>query len=287
MSSPALKTSPSEVEIDHLGLIAGEGKFPFLIARAARSRSVPVTAIGVQGVTSPELEAEVDEMRWVKFGEFDQMIQHFHDSGISKAVMAGRIKHSSIFQLAQLDSRGRKLISKLVNKKADTVLSLVAQELESESIEVLDSTMFVQSCMPPPGLLTPRVPPSKEVQQDIDFATEHANGIAAMDIGQTVIVKSQTVVAVEAMEGTDKAIERAGQIAGEGTVVVKVGKPLQDKRFDVPVLGLRTIQKMGEAKSAALAFPGHKALFFDREESVELAQSHGITIIAFDAPSSP
>ncbi|MCH8333308.1 hypothetical protein IIC65_05195 [Candidatus Sumerlaeota bacterium] len=127
MSSPALKTSPSEVEIDHLGLIAGEGKFPFLIARAARSRSVPVTAIGVHGVTSPELEAEVDEMRWVKFGEFDQMIQHFHDSGISKAVMAGRIKHSSIFQLAQLDSRGRKLISKLVNKKADTVLSLVAQ----------------------------------------------------------------------------------------------------------------------------------------------------------------
>lgn len=271
---------PPNIEVDHLGLLAGEGDFPKLIARAARSRSVPVTAIGVENVTSPDLESEVTSMLWVKFGQFDRVIRLFQSHGISKTILAGRVKHSSIFELAKIDRRGMKMMARLANKKADSLLGVLIQEFEQEKIEVLDSTIFLRGCMPPPGLLTPAVPPSDEIREDIAFGIDLARRIAGMDIGQTVIVKSKTVVAVEAMEGTNGAIERGGEVAGDNIVVVKVSKPEQDKRFDIPVVGRVTIEKMVQAKAAALAFPGNEILFFDQEETVELAAANNICILA-------
>jgi len=265
-------------QIDRLGLIAGEGAFPLLIARAARDFAVPVTAFGLRGVTPPELESEVNNMHWLEMGQFDRLIRLFHEDGISKTIMAGRIKHTSIFQLVKIDRRGLKLMARMLNKKANSVLGVFTSELESENIQVLDSTLFLKNCMPPKGLLTRRRP-SKEIERDIQFGFDLAKQIAGLDVGQTVVVKGQTVVAVEAMEGTDATIERAGEIAGKGIVVVKVSKPQQDRRFDVPVLGLTTIKKLARARGAALAFSGDETLFFDQREAIALAEENKITIV--------
>ena len=278
MTSPALQQKSPEIKIDHLGLIAGEGSFPLLVARAARKRSIPVTAAGLTGLTSPALEAEVTQMHWLKLSEFYQMIRLFQANGISKTIMAGRVKHSSIFQADQIGSAGAGL-NRLEDKKADSVLGFVAQELAKSNIEVLDQSLFLADYMPAAGLLTPGRPPTKEIEEDIAFGMTQAKGLAGMDIGQTVVVKGKTVVAAEAMEGTNAAITRGGQVAGEGTVVVKVSKPNQDKRFDIPVLGPRTIERMAQAKAAALGFEGGEVLFFDQAEAVALAEKNGITII--------
>ncbi len=282
MSSSALQAAlphPDLGEITKLGLIAGEGAFPFLVARAARDFSIPVTAFGVRGITSSDLEAEVETIHWMEIGQFGRLIRTCHAEGISNAVMCGRVKHSSIFQLTRIDGRGLKMLAKMVNKKANSILGVVTQELERENIHVLDSTLFLRSFMPGKGLLTSLRPPNSDVRKDIEFGHELAKQIAGLDVGQTVVVKGLSVVAVEAMEGTDAAILRGGQIAGPGVVVVKVSKPQQDKRFDVPVFGITTIQKMIEVKAAALAFSADETLFFDQAEAVDLAQSHKITLI--------
>lgn len=283
MSNPALSKTEEPNPLDsikHIGLLAGEGRFPFLIAQAARDRDVRVTAFALKNVTPENLEEVVDEIHWLELGHFQHLIELFHEHDIHKIVMAGRVRHSSIFQLRKIDIRGIKLLGKMANKKADSILKTVTDEFARENVEVLDSTLFLRSLMPPPGILTTSTPPGTEVKIDIDFGYQLAKEIAGMDIGQTVVVKSQTVVAVEAMEGTDGAIERAGKVAGEGTVVVKVSKPMQDKRFDVPVIGLRTIRKMIEARSAALAFTGGETLFFDQAEAIALAEENGISIVA-------
>jgi DUF1009 family protein len=267
--------------MSHLGLIAGEGQFPFLLARAAREHKIAVTAIGIRGVTPPDLSSEVDAMHWVEFGQFNRVIEICHATGIAKAIMAGRIKHNSIFQLTKIDKRGLKLLTRATSRKADALLGAITDELARENIQILDSTLFLHDCMPPAGLYTPSVPPGREVREDVEFARPLANAIAGLDVGQTVVVKQKTIVAVEAMEGTDATILRAGQIGGEGCVVVKVSKPRQDKRFDVPVIGLTTIQKMIQARCAALAFPGGQALFFDHEEACRLATEHGICLYAW------
>jgi hypothetical protein len=251
-----------------------------MVARAARGRRVPVTAIGIRGVTSPELEPEVDSMLWVKFGQFDDVIQKLHRAGVSRLILAGRVKHNSIFQLARMDARGRRLIARVATRKADSILGAVTQEFASENIEVLDSTIFLRGCMPGPGTLTPGVEISQKVREDISFGLEHAREIARLDIGQTVVVKDRSVVAVEAMEGTDRTIERAGEIAGAGIVAVKAPKPNQDPRFDVPVLGRTTVEKLVTARAAALAFPAGQILFLDQTEALERAALHGIAIVA-------
>jgi UDP-2,3-diacylglucosamine hydrolase len=279
-AQPAPLPDSAEASIDHLGLVAGEGDFPLLVARAARSRAIPVTAIGVLGVTSPELETHVSVMHWVKFGQFDRAIRLLQSGGVRKLIMVGRVKHSDVFKLTSIDMRGLKLLGRLANKKADTILGVIAQELAKEDLEVIDSTLFLRDCMPPPGLLTPNVPPSREIMRDIEFGIEHAKSLAGLDIGQSIVVKSQTVVAVEAMEGTDATILRAGEVAGDGIVLCKVAKPRQDKRFDVPVLGLTTVRKIAQAGGAAIAFPGREVLFFDLEAAVAEAEANRICILA-------
>lgn len=272
----------SASDLRHLGLIAGEGQFPFLLARAAHDRNIRVTAIGINGTTSPELAHEVDMMYWVDFGQFNRLIELCHQAGFHKAMMAGRIKHQSIFQLAtKIDMRGIKLLAKASSRKADALLGAITDELARENIEILDSTLLMRKCMPPAGLLTPGVPPSAGVMEDIHFGRPIATAVAGIDIGQTIVVKQKAVIAVEAMEGTNEAILRAGELAGRGCVVIKVSKPRQDKRFDVPVVGLTTVEKMIRAGCAALAIPGGEALFFEREEACALAAEHGITIFAW------
>lgn len=278
---PLSEPIPPAPALDHIGLIAGEGRFPFLLAQSAHERNITVTAIGIRGVTPPELAAAVDAMHWVEFGQFNRLIEILHRCGISKAVMAGRVKHRNIFQLSRIDRRGLKLLASLPSRKADTLLGAITSELARENIEILDSTMLLRECMPPRGLLTPTCPVTREISDDIEFGRPVAIGVAGMDIGQTIVVKQQTIVAVEAMEGTNEAIIRAGRTAGPGCVVIKVSKPRQDRRFDVPVIGLTTIRKMVQAECAALAIPGGEALFFEQEEACALAAQHGICIQAW------
>lgn len=280
-TAPAFDTCSSS-DLRHLGLIAGEGQFPFLLAKAARDRNISVTAIGINGTTSPDLAQEVDEMHWVEFGQFNKLIELCHQAGIHKAMMAGRIKHHSIFQLAtKIDMRGIKLLAKASSKRADALLGLITDELARENIEILDSTLLMRKCMPPSGLLTPSVPASSRVMDDIHFGHPIAHAVAGHDIGQTIVVKEKAIIAVEAMEGTDATILRAGEIAGPGCVVIKVSKPRQDKRFDVPVVGITTVEKLIRARCSALALPGGEALFFEREQACALAAEHGITIYAW------
>ncbi|MCL5271571.1 MAG: UDP-2,3-diacylglucosamine diphosphatase LpxI [bacterium] len=281
MHSPAIQQQHSTPPLGHIGLIAGEGRFPILLAQAARDRNIRVTAIGVRGITSPDLAREVTAIHWVEFGQFNRMIEICHEAGIRQTIMAGRIKHNSIFQLTRIDRRGIKLLARASSRKADTLLRAITEELARERIEVLDSTLLMKECMPPAGLLTPACAPSEAVMDDINFGRPLATALAGLDIGQTLVVKHKSVVAVEAMEGTDQTIQRAGEIAGEGCVVVKVSRPRQDRRFDVPVLGLTTVRKIIQVKGAALAFPGGETLFFDREEASALATEHGVTLYAW------
>lgn len=281
MQSLPLSSTRPALELEHIGLIAGEGKYPFLLARAARDRRISVTAIGVRGITPPELADEVAAMHWVEFGQLGRMIDLCHQSGVDKVIMAGRIQHRSIFQLSRIDRRGLKILASLPSKKADSLLGALTNELAREKIEVLDSTMLLHECMPAAGLQTPGCPPCDSILGDIAFGKPIACQVAGLDIGQTIIVKQGTIVAVEAMEGTDKTILRAGAIAGEGCVVIKVSKPRQDRRFDVPVVGMTTIRKLIEARCAGLAIPGGETLFFDREEACSEAERHGICIYAW------
>jgi DUF1009 family protein len=281
MSTITLTQPETLAALTHIGLIAGEGKFPFLLAKAARDRNIAVTAVGIKDITSPQLIDHVASMHWIDFGKFSQIIDIFHGQGVEKAIMAGRIKHRSIFHLAKMDRRSLKLLATLPTKRADDLLSAVTGEFARENIEILDSTILMRECMPGSGLLTPRCPVSREVMADIKFGRPFAERLAGMDIGQTLVVKSQSIVAVEAMEGTDAAILRAGDVAGEGCVVIKVAKPRQDRRFDVPVAGLTTVRKMIQARCAALAIPGGQALFFEQAEACALAADHGIAIYAW------
>lgn len=265
--------------MDTIGLISGNGNFPILCATEAKKRGVRVVAVGIRGETEPALEGMVDRFYWINLGELTKLIRFLKKEGVTKALMVGQIKHVSIFKQLTLDLKALGLLMKLKNKKADTLLGGVVQVLEEEGISILPSTTFLSHLLPSKGILT-RTQPTKAIKKDITFGTEIAKGIAGLDIGQTVVVKNRSVVAVEAMEGTDETIRRGGIIGGRGTVVVKVSKPQQDVRFDVPVVGLKTIQTMAEAGAHALALDAAKTLFFDQEKALPMADKHEICIIA-------
>jgi len=238
-----------------------------------------MVAIGIKGETDPILEGLVERFYWLNLGELTKLIRYFKAEGINKALMVGQIKHVNIFKHLSLDFRAISLLMKLKNKKADTLLGGIVKTLESEGIKILPSTAYLSHFLPSQGIMTQKAP-TKAILNDISFGTEIAKSIAGLDIGQTVVVKNKSVIAVEAMEGTDETIIRGGTIGGKGTVVIKVSKPQQDIRFDVPVIGLKTIQTMAEAKSSALAIDANKTLFFDQEEVLAIANKLGICIIA-------
>ena len=262
-----------------IGLIAGNGTFPIAFAQAAKQKGIQVIAVAHEGETSPELAQWVDGIFWIKVGQLGKLISIFKEQGVSDVIMAGGIKKTHLFSGALPDLRGMALLAKMVYKKDDFILRGVAAELESEGITVRESTLYLDSIIAAPGVLTKRKP-SKAEQQDIDFGWQMAKEIGKLDIGQTVLVKGQAVLAVEAIEGTDEAIRRGGSLCKQGAVVVKVCKPQQDLRFDLPAIGTQTIKTMAEVKASCLAIEAGKTIIIEREAVIADADKAGIAIVA-------
>jgi len=277
-----------------LGLIAGNGRFPFLLLDAARAQGLAVTVAAIREETDPEINqrAAADpciSVHWLSLGELSRLIEIFHKEGVQKAVMAGQVKHKQIFSSIRPDWRLAKLLLNLRTRNTDMLLGAVAKVLGDEGIELISSTAFLEPLLAEAGVLTPRAPDEDE-RRNIEYGLGVARAVAAFDIGQTVVVAAQACVAVEAMEGTDAAIERAGalmQNIGEGDAstlarrltIVKVAKPNQDMRFDVPVIGIRTIEAMIAAGASCLSVEAGRTLLFDREALLERAGAAGIAII--------
>ncbi len=288
-----------------LGLIAGNGRFPFLLLDAARAQGFAVTVAAIREETDPEINhrAAADEritVTWLSLGELSRLIEVFHKEGVSLAVMAGQVKHKQIFSSIRPDWRLAKLLLNLRTRNTDMLLGAVAKVLADEGIELISSTAFLEPLLAQEGVLTKRAPDEEE-RKNIDYGMGVARAVAGFDIGQTVVVAAQACVAVEAMEGTDAAIARAGQLmkslneeAEEGAAkgqststtleryltVVKVAKPNQDMRFDVPVIGMRTIETMVEAGATCLSVEAGRTLLFDREALLKRADEAGIAIVA-------
>jgi DUF1009 family protein len=267
------------------GLIAGNGRFPFLVLEGARSQGIDMAVIAIKEEADPQLAQQARRVHWVSLGELSKTIDLLHQEGVGQAVMAGQVKHNKIFSSIRPDWKLAKLLFALPRKNTDSLIGAVAKVLEEEGIHLVDSTLFLKPLVPDAGVLTRRSPNDHEAA-DIAYGLGLARHIAGMDIGQTVVISDQACVAVEAMEGTDETIARAARIAsGKPLVVVKVSKPKQDMRFDVPVVGLPTIQTMKAAGATALAVDAQRTLFFDRTTLITAADEAGIAIQA--VPPAP
>ena len=274
-------TSPVETTASNWGLIAGSGEFPFLVLEGARSRGIEMAVIAIREEASPALERAAKRLHWVSLGELGRAIELLHQEGVKRAVMAGQVKHNKIFSSIRPDWRLAKLLFSLNTKNTDALIGAIARVLEDEGIELVNSTAFLGPLLPLAGVLTKRAPDAEE-SADIRYGRQIAQQIAGLDLGQTVVVRDRACVAIEAMEGTDETIERAGRIAGgKRLIVVKVSKPKQDMRFDVPVVGKRTIEMMKVANATALAIDAGRTLLFEREALVQAADEAGIAIQAF------
>jgi UDP-2,3-diacylglucosamine hydrolase len=267
------------------GLIAGNGRFPFLVLEGARSQGIEMAVIALKEEASPELERAAKRLHWVSLGELSKAISLMHQEGVKHVVMAGQVKHNKIFSAIRPDWKLAKLLFSLPRKNTDSLIGAVAKVFEDEGIQLVDSTLFLKPLLPEAGVLTRRAPNEHE-SADVAYGLGVARQIAAMDIGQTVVISDHACVAVEAMEGTDEAIARAARFAqGKPLVVVKVSKPKQDMRFDVPVVGLPTVEAMTKAGATALAIDAGRTLLFDREALIEAANAGGIAIEAVTAES--
>jgi len=264
---------------DKIGLIAGNGRFPFLVAKEIKKRGLDVVAIGLKEETDPALEKSVDKIIWLSLGEFQKLISSLKNEGIKSVIMAGQVKHSQLFANLKLDLRAVGLLAKLINKKTDTILGAVAKEFEKEGITLLPSHEYLKDLLPKKGLLT-GAKPTKEEQADIEFGVKIAKTIAGLDIGQTVVVKNGAVLAVESIEGTNECIKRAAFYGGENSVVVKVAKPNQDFRFDLPVIGPDTVKTLTENKARILAIESGATLMIDKDDLFEAAKQSRVSIIA-------
>ncbi len=276
-----------------LGLIAGNGRFPFLLLDAARAQGLAVTVAAIREETDAEIDrrAAADpaiSVHWLSLGELSRLIEVFHKEGVTKAVMAGQVKHKQIFSSIRPDWRLAKLLLNLRTRNTDMLLGAVAKVLGDEGIELISSTAFLEPLLAGEGALTDRAPDEEE-RKDIEYGLGVARAVAEFDIGQTVVVAALACVAVEAMEGTDAAIERAGALMrsleddastlARRLTVVKVAKPNQDMRFDVPVIGVRTIETMIRAGATCLSVEAGRTLLFDREALLERAAAAGIAIV--------
>jgi DUF1009 family protein len=265
-----------------IGLIAGNGTFPFLVLRGARSLGHDVTVVAIQEEAFRDLEQAAREAgadyHWVSLGQLGKCIKILKQAGAAQAVMAGQVKHVKIFSGIIPDLTLLSVIARLPARNTDALISAVADVMRDAGIELLDSTAFLQPLLAQPGVLTDRMPDEQE-HEDFQFGYRLADAIAALDIGQTIAVKQRAVVAVEAMDGTDEVIGRAGRLAGPGVRVIKVAKPNQDMRFDVPVIGVATIQAMRVAGASALSIDAGRTLVLDGEHVFKSANEGGITIV--------
>jgi len=260
-----------------IGLVAGQGQFPHLFAKEARTRGYEVITIGIKRYTDDSLAKETRHFYWVKLGELTRLINIFKKEGVREAVLAGRIPQKVVLRDLSLDRLAFKLYRKLKDKQPQALLGAIVEEVERHGIKLLDSATFLSSFLPEKGILTKRRPTTDE-KVDIDYGAGIARDIARLDIGQTVVIKNKAVLAIEAIEGTDEAIRRAGKFSQKGLVIVKVARPNQDMRFDIPVVGLNTIKVMKEVGASALAIEAKKTLLFDKEELLSLANASSIAV---------
>lgn len=265
--------------MDSIGLIAGSGNFPLLVANSARRKGLKVIAVAHKGETMPELASIVDEITWIGLGQFGHLLSAFKSKGVDHVLMAGAITKANMFNNFRPDLKGLALIGKLLIFHDDDILRAVARELEKEGINVVSSTSYLPELLAPPGCLTKRKP-NKEESEDVEFGWMVAKELGRLDIGHCVVVRRRTVLAVEAIEGTDKTILRGGAIAKEKAVIVKVSKPNQDFRFDLPAVGLKTIKVMSTVNASVLAIEEGKTLIFDKEDMIKMANINGIAIVS-------
>ena len=264
-----------------LGIIAGGGQFPLLVAEAARRHGRQVVMVAHRGESLPEVEAAADHCLWVKLGQLGKMVAFLKKEGVEQAVFAGTITKTRIFRDIWPDLKALQLWHKIDIRQDDAILRAIAALLAEEGIEVVASTLYLQELLFPKGILS-RKRPDPDQRRDIDFGWQMARRVGALDIGQCVVVRDRAVLAVEAIEGTDAAIRRGGGLAGEKAVVVKVKKPNQDFRFDLPAIGRQTIATMSEVKAAVLAVEAEQALLFDRTEMVAAADRAGLVVVGIE-----
>ena len=267
---------------ERLGLIAGNGTFPFLVLRAARQLGHDVTIVAIEGEASPGLEALAGQLggtlTWISLGQLGKCIKTFQAAGVTRAVMAGQVKHVKLFGGVLPDLTLMKVLTRLRSKNTDALIAAVAEVLQDHGITLMDSTALLADLLARAGTIG-RHSPDDAMRADLEFGYGIADVIAGVDVGQTIVVKDRAVVAVEAMEGTDAVIARAGALAGPGTRVVKVAKPSQDMRFDVPVVGVATIQAMQAVGADALSIDAGRTLILDGDAFVEAADAAGVVVV--------
>ena len=263
------------------GLIAGNGRFPFLVLAGARAAGVEMAVAAISEETDKTIEPLAHPLEWVSVGQLGKLIKFFKREQVTHVIMAGQVKHVQIFKLNALpDLRMAKMLARLKRRNTDALLGAVADELASEGITLLDSTTFLQPMLARAGALTKRTPNKNELA-DIEYGLHVAHELARLDLGQTIVVKNQAVVALEAMEGTDATIRRAAELVrGRPLTVIKVAKPKQDMRFDVPVIGWQTIETLQACHVTALSLTADKTLIFDREQTLAAAEKHKIALVA-------
>jgi DUF1009 family protein len=274
---------PEAAAGEPLGLIAGNGRFPFLAAAGARRAGRRVVALAIREETDPALESEVDELHWVGLGQLGRAIGVLHRAGAREALMAGQVQHRQIFSDVVPDLKLVGVLARLALRNTDSLIGGVADALAREGITLLPSVAFLQDQLASPGSMTRRSP-GRDERGDIEYGETVARALAGMDLGQTAVVKGRAAVALEAMEGTDETIRRAGRIAGPGTTVVKVAKPKQDMRFDVPVVGPGTLEAMREAGARVLALDSGRTLLLDRAEFLSHADEAGVAVWGLRPP---
>lgn len=268
----------SEVIPEHIGIIAGGGQFPLLFIEAARKAGRKIFVIAHKNETDPKVAEQADDVIWVKLGQLGKVLKFFRANGVAETVFLGTITKTRVFHDIMPDAKALTLWNKIDIKQDDAILRAIAKCLDGEGVKVLESTMYLRELLFPLGRLTKKKL-SKSQIRDIEFGWKNARAIGAMDIGQTVVVRNCSVVAVEAIEGTDAAIRRGGELAREDAVVVKVRKPGQDFRFDLPATGITTIESMAAVKAKVLAVEAGQSLLFDRNGMIEAAEVAGITVI--------
>ena len=260
-------------------IIAGNGSFPFLVLEAARGQGIDPLVVAIKEEAAPELSQKAREVHWLSLGEVTKLLELLSAERVERVVLAGQVKHVQLFSSIKADGLVRGALGSLQRRNTDALIGAFVKMLEGRGIEFVDSTLFLKPLLPDAGTLTRRAPDAGE-QADIAYGREIAKKIAGLDIGQTIVVADRACVAVEAMEGTDVTIERAATLSnGRRLVVVKVSKPFQDMRFDVPVVGPKTIQVMRRANATALAVDAGKTLLFERQRLIEEADAAGIAIV--------
>jgi DUF1009 family protein len=269
----------SSVEKPRLAVIAGNGRFPFLVLEAARDLGIDPLVVAIKEEAAPELAREAESIHWLSLGEVAKLLELLTAESVHKVLLAGQVKHVQLFSSITPDRLVTRVLTGMQRKNTDALIGAFVRMLEGRGIEVLDSTLFLKPLLPEVGTLTQRAPDESE-WTDIHYGREIAKKIAGLDIGQTIAVADRACVAVEAMEGTDSTIERAATLSnGRRLVIVKVSKPHQDMRFDVPVVGLRTVQVMRRARASVLALDAGKTLLFERHRMLEEANEAGIAVV--------